>query len=148
MSFSLELKKISKKRISFKGLVFRSSHFCFSFLVTFGNKVTKIWKYYVIFAYILQGKMGKTAKKRKENHATNLTKVPKTKRRKYLTEFTKLVIGYINNWPLSKKFNNRTNAKYRHGFVIVKSEMFRDKYITKTLVYVRNHNPLLIKNRS
>jgi len=30
------------------------------FLVTFCNNVTEIQKYYVIFVYILQGKMGKT----------------------------------------------------------------------------------------
>ena len=36
--------------------------FGFSFLVTFGDQVTKIWKYYVIFVYILQSKMGKTEK--------------------------------------------------------------------------------------
>ena len=41
--------------------MFRLSHF--SFLVTFGNEVTKIQKNYVIFVYILQGKMGKTEKK-------------------------------------------------------------------------------------
>ena len=58
-------------------LLFRSSHF--SFLV-FGH----FWrKYYVIFVYILQGKMGKTERKRKENHATEMTKIQKTKRRKY-----------------------------------------------------------------
>ena len=62
-------------------LLFRSSHF--SFLVTFGDEVTKIRKYYVIFVYILQGKMGETEKKRKENHATKVTKIPKTKRQKY-----------------------------------------------------------------
>ena len=39
----------------------QKSHF--SFLVTFGDEVTKIRKYYVIFVYILQGKMGKTEKK-------------------------------------------------------------------------------------
>ena len=61
--------------------MFHSSHF--SFLLTFGNKVTKIRKYYVIFVYILQGKMGKTEKNWKENHATKVTKIPKTKRRKY-----------------------------------------------------------------
>ena len=43
----------------------------------------KIQKYYVIFVYILQGKMGKTEKKRKENHATKVTKISKTKRQKY-----------------------------------------------------------------
>ena len=36
--------------------------FRFWFLVTFGDEVTKIWKYYVIFVYILQGKMGKMEK--------------------------------------------------------------------------------------
>ena len=32
------------------------------FLVTFGNKVKKIQKYYLIFVYILQGKMEKNEK--------------------------------------------------------------------------------------
>ena len=53
------------------------------FLVTFGNKVTKIGKYYVTFEYILQDKMSKTEKNWKENHATKVTKIPKSKRRKY-----------------------------------------------------------------
>ena len=44
--------------------MFRSSYF--SFLVTFGNEVTKIQKYYLIFIHILQGKMGKTEKNRKK----------------------------------------------------------------------------------
>ena len=61
--------------------MFHSFHFIF--LVTFGNEVMKIQKYYLIFVYILQGKMGKTEKNRKENHATNVTKIPKTKRQKY-----------------------------------------------------------------
>ena len=52
-------------------------------MVTFCNKVTKIRKYYVIFVYILQGKMGKMEIKQKENHATKVTKILKTKRRKY-----------------------------------------------------------------
>ena len=43
----------------------------------------KIQKSYIIFVYILQGKMGKTEKIRKENHETEVTKIPKTKRRKY-----------------------------------------------------------------
>ena len=42
--------------------------FRFWFLVTFGNKVTKIRKYYEIFVYILQGKMGKTEKKGRKSH--------------------------------------------------------------------------------
>ena len=44
---------------------------------------TKLQKCYVIFVYILQGKMDKTEKNRKENHTTKETKIPKTKRRKY-----------------------------------------------------------------
>ena len=36
------------------------------FLVTFGDEVTKIRKYCVIFVYILQGKMGKTEKNGKK----------------------------------------------------------------------------------
>ena len=42
--------------------LFHSSDF--SFLVTYGDEIdTKIQKYYVIFVYILQDKMGKTEKK-------------------------------------------------------------------------------------
>ena len=42
-------------------ILFHSSHF--SFLVTFGDEFTKIGKYYVLFVYILQGKIGKTERK-------------------------------------------------------------------------------------
>ena len=45
--------------------------------------MTKLRKYYVIIVYILQGKMGKTEKNWKENQATEMTKIPKTKRQKY-----------------------------------------------------------------
>ena len=62
--------------------MFRSSHFSFLIFVTFGEKFTKMQKYYVICVYILQGKMGKMEKNWKENHATKMTKIPKTKRRK------------------------------------------------------------------
>ena len=50
---------------------------------------TKLRKYYVIFVYILQGKMGKMEKNQKENYATKVTKIPKTKRRKYGMNETK-----------------------------------------------------------
>ena len=70
-------------KISYKNYCFVHPIFRFWFLVNFGDEVTKIRKYYVIFVYILQGKMGKTEKNRKENHATKVTKIPKTKRRKY-----------------------------------------------------------------
>ena len=46
----------------------------------------KIRKYYVIFVYILQGKMGKTEKNRKENHATKVTKIPKKQQMKIWDE--------------------------------------------------------------
>ena len=39
--------------------------FRFWLLVSFGNEVTKIWKYYVIFVYILQEKTDKTKKWKK-----------------------------------------------------------------------------------
>ena len=57
--------------------------FHFWFLVTFGDEDTKIQKYYVILVYILQEKMGKMEKKRKENYATKVTKISITKRQKY-----------------------------------------------------------------
>ena len=58
-------------------MLFRHPIFCFWYLVTFGDKVTKIPEYNIIFLYILQGKMGKTEKTQKENHATKVTKIPK-----------------------------------------------------------------------
>ena len=59
------------------------SYLCFVhpiFVFGFWSRLRiKLRKYYVIFVYILQGKMGETEKKRKENHATIVTKIPKTK---------------------------------------------------------------------
>ena len=57
--------------------MFRLSHF--SFLVTFGNEVTKIQKNYVIFVYILQGKIGKIEQNRKKITQLNQSKYPKPK---------------------------------------------------------------------
>ena len=82
-NFEIGTFNISNSRGGGGGKCFVHPIFRFWFLVTFGDKVTKIRKYYVIFVYILQGKMGKTEKNRKENHATKVTKMPKTKRRKY-----------------------------------------------------------------
>ena len=93
MSFSLELKKKYRKReLVSKGLCFVHPIFRLLFLVTFGDEVTKIRKYYIIFVYISQGKMGKTEKKRKENHETKVTKILKTKRRKYGMNETKIQV--------------------------------------------------------
>ena len=49
---------------SFSYWMFVSVHFLFS--VSYGDEVTKIRKYYVIFVYILQGKMGKMGKNGKK----------------------------------------------------------------------------------
>ena len=59
--------------------MFQSFHFSFLAFGHFWDKVTKIRKYYVIFVYVLQGKMGKAVKKWKENHASKVNKIPKTK---------------------------------------------------------------------
>ena len=48
--------------------------FVFGVWSLFGNEGTKIGIYYIIFVYILQGKMGKTEKNR-EKHATKVTKI-------------------------------------------------------------------------
>ena len=45
------------------------------------TKAMKTQKYYVIFVYILHFVLHR--KKQKENHATKVTKIPKTKRWKY-----------------------------------------------------------------
>ena len=66
--------------------MFRSSPFSFLVLVTFRDEVMKIQKYYVIFVYILQGKMGKAENNGKENQATKVTKIPKDEN----MEWTKL----------------------------------------------------------
>ena len=60
----------------------------FWILVTFGGEVTKIQEYYVIFVYILHGKMGNTGKK-PERKSCNVTQIPKTKRRNHGMNKTK-----------------------------------------------------------
>ena len=50
---------------------------------TWSFLTTKLRKYCLNLFYILQDKMGKTEKNRKENHAPKVTKIPKTKRWKY-----------------------------------------------------------------
>ena len=59
-----EYKKVNQIKYLFASNLLNTcvSFIPFLFLVTFGNKVTKIRKYYVIFVYILQGKMGKMEK--------------------------------------------------------------------------------------
>ena len=55
-----------ERRLFLRLLCFVHTIFRFWFLVTFGDEVTKIQKYYVIFVYILHGKMGKMGKMEKE----------------------------------------------------------------------------------
>ena len=62
--------------------MFRSFHFWY--LVTSGEEVKKIRKYYLpnlCLQFVRQD--GQDGKKCKENHATKVTKIPKTKRWKY-----------------------------------------------------------------
>ena len=60
------------KGTGFLGMEFskQSYYSDFWFLITIDTEVTKIRTYYVILVYILQDKMSKTEKTRKENHAT------------------------------------------------------------------------------
>ena len=67
--------------------VFINPIFRFWFTVTIGDKVTKMRKYYVIFVSIMQAKMGKMEKP-EIIHATKVTKIPKTKRQKYVMNET------------------------------------------------------------
>ena len=46
----------SENQLFLEQMFFVHPIFCFLFLVTFGNEVTKIRKYYVIFVNLLQGK--------------------------------------------------------------------------------------------
>ena len=69
---------ILNQKIS-QNLLFHSSHF--SFLVTFGNEVTKILHNLCLHFAWQDGHDGK--KTQKENHATKVTKIQKTNRQKY-----------------------------------------------------------------
>ena len=66
----------------------RSSHFWLLL-------AKKLQKYYVIFVYILQDKIRweRQKKNRKENHTTKVTKMPKTKTRKYGMKETLLTVN-------------------------------------------------------
>ena len=58
-----ELRSLEATRLN---ICFVHPIYRFLFLVTFVDKLMKIQKYYVIFVYILQGKMGKTEKNEKK----------------------------------------------------------------------------------
>ena len=65
--------------------MFCSSHF--SFLVTFGDEVSQVQKYYIIFVYTFARQDGK---KWKETHATKVTKNTKYQKKKYGMNETKV----------------------------------------------------------
>ena len=60
--------------------MFRSSHFWFLVFGHFWHEVTKILRNLCLHFARQDGQDGKN---RKENHGTKVTKIPKTKRRKY-----------------------------------------------------------------
>ena len=66
---------------------FHSSHFWF--LVTFGDEVAKILRNLCLHFARQNGQDGKNWK---ENHATKVTKIPKTKRQKYEMKETLVAI--------------------------------------------------------
>ena len=69
--------------------MFRSSHFSFSFLVTFFDEVTKIL---LNLCLHFARQEGHDRKKWKENHATKVAKLPKTKTRKYGMNKTEMFV--------------------------------------------------------
>ena len=78
-SFSFQNKSVDISLIYVRKptLCFVHSIFRFWFLVTFGHEVMKMQKYYVIFVYILLGKMGKTGKNGKKIMQLNWPKYQK-----------------------------------------------------------------------
>ena len=71
------LTKIPMELVSRSTIIFVHPIFGFWFLVTSGNKVTKILGNLCLHFARQDGQDGKT---QKENHATKVTKIPKTKR--------------------------------------------------------------------
>ena len=75
--------------------------FRYWFLFTFGDEVTKIQKYYVIFVYILQGKIGKMEKTEKKscNQSDKNIKIQK----------------YVMNKTFVNTYNELQSVKYCAG---------------------------------
>jgi hypothetical protein len=78
-----ELGNLSRGIVNYLGVAWSVRRTCVSFIPFFvygfwSLLATKLRKYSIIFVYILQGKMCKMEKTRKENHATKVTKIPKT----------------------------------------------------------------------
>ena len=77
--------------------MFRSSHFLF--LVTFVEEVTKNMKILCNLCLHFARQDGQDGKKRRVNHATKVTKIPKTKRRKYgMNKTNVLILKSVNSF--------------------------------------------------
>ena len=90
--------------------------FCFWFLVTFGSKVTKIRKYYVIFVYILQGRMGKMEKNWKEITQLKWPKYQKPKDKNM--GWTKHLRYFVVQTGIGKKCGPCTLEKAYHKMML------------------------------
>ena len=75
-------------------------YFVFGFWSLLVTK-SKIWKYFVIFVSILQGRQ-----KRKENHTTVMTKIPKTQKRKYGMNKTLLTYSFFHRGSHNLSWNS------------------------------------------
>ena len=87
---------------------FVHSIFHFWFLVTFGDEVTKLRKYHIIFVYILHGKMGKTEK----NHATKVSEKPKDENMgwtRHMNPELYICYCYCFLWKIGIWFSNKNS---------------------------------------
>ena len=76
--------------------------FRFWFSVTFGDEVTKILRNLCLHFARQDGQDGK---KRKENHATKVTQIPKTKRRRYEMNETMILIKSYGSYLFSENIS-------------------------------------------
>ena len=67
--------------------------------------------------------MGKTEKKREENHATNVTKIPKTKRWKYGMNKTHTFVNAIDSGLKCKNFG--LNPEFFNFYLLDIFEMYK-----------------------
>ena len=91
-----------------KQLFFVHSIFHFWFLVTLGEEVTKIRKYYIIFVYILQSKIGKTEQKGKKITQLKWPKYqkPKDENMGWTKHRSNYLVGLDFQWFLEQFWGN------------------------------------------
>ena len=69
--------------------------------------------------YILQGKMGKTEKNREKSHTTKVSKIPKTKRRKYgMNEISEKRFSARKSYKCFREANKQKLLYCSHTFSI------------------------------